>query len=100
MKSITWFRATGPLVGRQALCQNTPSRPEQKKRMDDLLDENRAALVNRYQALQQEESKIESLSRAPTLEETTIFAQIDLVAQAGQNWKKQIPICCCRSAKK
>ena len=57
-------------------------RPEQKKRMDDLFDENRATLVSRYQALQQEESKMEALSHAQTLEESVLFAQIDRVAQA------------------
>src|ERR1700674_5834822 len=43
-------------------------RPEQKKRMDDLFDENRATLVSRYQTLQQEESKMDALSHAQMLE--------------------------------
>jgi Spy/CpxP family protein refolding chaperone len=63
-------------------------RPEQKKRMDDLFDENRATLVSRYQALQQEESKMEALSRAQTLEESALFAQIDRVAQARAELEK------------
>jgi Spy/CpxP family protein refolding chaperone len=63
-------------------------RPEQKKHMDDLFDENRAALVTRYQALQQEESKMEALSRAQTLEESALFAQIDRVAQARAELEK------------
>jgi len=63
-------------------------RPEQKKRMDDLFDENRATLVSRYQALQQEESKMEVLSRAQTLEESALFAQIDRVAQARAELEK------------
>src|ERR1700752_2226185 len=32
-------------------------RPDQKKRMDGLFDENRGNLVNRYEAVQQEEQK-------------------------------------------
>jgi Spy/CpxP family protein refolding chaperone len=63
-------------------------RPEQKKRMDDLFDQNRATLVSRYQSLQQEESKMEALSRAQTLEESTLFAQIDRVAQARAELEK------------
>jgi Spy/CpxP family protein refolding chaperone len=63
-------------------------RPEQKKRMDDLFDENRATLLSRYQALQQEESKMEALSHSATLEESTLFAQIDRVAQARAELEK------------
>ena len=63
-------------------------RPDQKKRMDGLFDENRANLVNRYEALQQEESKMETLSHAQTLDETALFAQIDRVAQARADLEK------------
>jgi Spy/CpxP family protein refolding chaperone len=63
-------------------------RPEQKKRMDDLFDENRATLVSRYQVLQQEESKMEALSHARTLDESALFAQIDRVAQARAELEK------------
>jgi len=63
-------------------------RPEQKKRMDDLFDDNRATLVSRYQALEQEESKMEALGHAQTLEESALFAQIDRVAQARAELEK------------
>lgn len=63
-------------------------RPEQKARMDGLFDENRATLVTRYQALQQEESKMETLSRVQTLDESALFAQIDRVAQARADLEK------------
>jgi Spy/CpxP family protein refolding chaperone len=63
-------------------------RPEQKKRMDEIFDENRTTLVSHNQALQQEESKLEGLSRAQTLEESTLFAQIDRVAQARAELEK------------
>jgi Spy/CpxP family protein refolding chaperone len=63
-------------------------RPEQQKRMDGLFEENRANLVNRYQALQQEESKMEALSRGQSLEESALFAQIDRVAQARADLEK------------
>jgi Spy/CpxP family protein refolding chaperone len=63
-------------------------RADQKKRMDGLFDGNRANLVNRYETLQQEESKMETLSHAQTLDETTLFAQIDHVAQARADLEK------------
>jgi Spy/CpxP family protein refolding chaperone len=68
--------------------KNLHLRPGQKKRMDGLFDENRANLVNRYEALQQEESKLEVLSHAQTLDESTLFAQIDRVAQARADLEK------------
>ena len=63
-------------------------RPDQQKRMDGLFDENRAVLVNRYQALQQEESKLEALSHAQILDEATLFAQIDRVSAARADLEK------------
>jgi Spy/CpxP family protein refolding chaperone len=63
-------------------------RPEQKKRMDSLFDENRANLVNRYQALQQEEQKMEALSHASSPDESVLFAQIDRVALARADLEK------------
>jgi Spy/CpxP family protein refolding chaperone len=63
-------------------------RPEQQKRMDGLFDENRSTLVNRFQTLQQEESKMEALSRASNLDEATLFSQIDRVAQARADLEK------------
>lgn len=63
-------------------------RPEQQKRMDGLFDENRGMLVSRFQTLQQEESKMEALSRASNLDEATLFSQIDRVAQARADLEK------------
>jgi Spy/CpxP family protein refolding chaperone len=68
--------------------KNLHLRPDQKKRMDGLFDENRANLVNRYEALQQEESKMEVLSHAQTLDESALFTQIDRVAQARADLEK------------
>jgi Spy/CpxP family protein refolding chaperone len=68
--------------------KNLHLRADQKKRMDGLFDENRANLVNRYDALQQEESKMEVLSHAQTLDEGALFAQIDRVAQARADLEK------------
>jgi Spy/CpxP family protein refolding chaperone len=63
-------------------------RPDQQKRMDGLFDENRTNLVSRYEALQQEESKMEALSHGQTLDEGALFSQIDRVAQARAELEK------------
>ena len=63
-------------------------RSDQQKRMDGLFDENKTNLVNRFQTLQQEESKMEALSHADALDENALFAQIDRVAQARADLEK------------
>jgi Spy/CpxP family protein refolding chaperone len=63
-------------------------RPAQQKRMDAIFEENRSTLVSRYQALQQEESKMEALSHGQTLDEATLFTQIDRVSQARTDLEK------------
>ena len=63
-------------------------RPEQQKRMDGLFEENRASLVGRYETLQQEEATMETLSHGQTLDENTLFAQIDRVAHARADLEK------------
>jgi hypothetical protein len=63
-------------------------RSEQQKRMDSLFEQNKASLVSKYQALQQEESKMEALSHADALDEGALFAQIDRVAQARADLEK------------
>ena len=70
------------------LIQKLTLTADQQKRMDGLFDENRAALVSRYQTLQQEESRLETLSHAQTLDEATLFAQIDRVSQARADLEK------------
>jgi hypothetical protein len=62
--------------------------PEQKKRMDTVFDANRANLVSSYQTLQQEESRMEDLSRTKTLDEKALFSQIDRVTQALADLEK------------
>jgi len=63
-------------------------RSDQQKRMDSLFDQNKNNLVNRFQTLQQEESKMEALSHADTLDESALFTQIDRVAQARADLEK------------
>jgi Spy/CpxP family protein refolding chaperone len=56
--------------------------PDQQKRMDQIFDQNRSSLLKSLDVLQGEESKMEALVRAPVLDEPTLFAEIDRVAQA------------------
>jgi hypothetical protein len=56
--------------------------------MDTLFDENKTNLVSRFQTLQQEESRMEDLSHAQSLDENALFAQIDRVAQARADLEK------------
>ena len=55
---------------------------DQQKRMDSVFNANKGAIVDSYNALQHEQSKLQTLSQAKTLDEQKIFAQIDAVAQA------------------
>jgi Spy/CpxP family protein refolding chaperone len=57
-------------------------RPDQQKHMDDVFDQNRTTLLRNYENLQQEEQKMEALVHGSVLDEATLFAQIDRVAQA------------------
>ena len=63
-------------------------RPEQQTRMDAIFEQNRNTLVTRYQGLQQAESQMEEISRSPNPDETTLFTQIDRVAQARADLEK------------
>ena len=68
--------------------QDLHLRPEQQKRMDSIFEENRGNLVSRYTALQQEESRMEALSRAQNPNEPELDAQIDRVSRARADLEK------------
>jgi hypothetical protein len=50
--------------------------------MDTIFDERRAGLLQRFEVLQQEQNKLEALTRARVLDETALMAAIDHVTQA------------------
>jgi len=62
--------------------------PGQQRRMDDIFKANKAQLVSLYKGLRREEAQLDKLSRARTLDETQIDAQIDRVAQARAELEK------------
>jgi|SRR6185312_15441059 Spy/CpxP family protein refolding chaperone len=55
---------------------------DQQRHMDTIFEQNRPMLLKRYEALEQEEQRMEALTHAKTLDETALFAQIDRIEQA------------------
>jgi Spy/CpxP family protein refolding chaperone len=55
---------------------------DQQRHMDAIFEQNRSTLLKRYESLQQEEQRMEELTHARTLDEASLFAQIDRIEQA------------------
>jgi Spy/CpxP family protein refolding chaperone len=55
---------------------------DQQRHMDAIFEQNRPALLKRYENLGLEEQRMEALTHAKTLDETALFAQIDRIEQA------------------
>jgi hypothetical protein len=56
--------------------------------MDAIFEQNRGALMARFQGLQQAEAQLDELSKSPMPDESALFAQIDRVAQARAELEK------------
>lgn len=63
-------------------------RPEQQAHMDAIFEQNRGALISRFEGLQQAEAQLNALANAAEPDETALFAQIDRVAQARAELEK------------
>lgn len=63
-------------------------RSDQQRRMDAIFEQNRTVLLKRYETLQQEEQRMETLVHASTLDENALFSQIDRVEQARADLEK------------
>ncbi len=63
-------------------------RPDQQRQMDATFESNRSLLLKRYSDLQQEQSRLETMTRAKTLDEGMLFAQIDRIAGARADLEK------------
>ena len=63
-------------------------RPEQQTRKDAIFEQNRAALLSRFEGVQQAEAQMEQLSNSPAPDEAALFAQIDRVAQTRADLEK------------
>jgi Spy/CpxP family protein refolding chaperone len=57
-------------------------RKDQQKKMDQVFNANRTAILDSYNTLKKEQTQLDALSKQPKLDEARIFASIDAVAQA------------------
>jgi Spy/CpxP family protein refolding chaperone len=64
------------------IVQSVGLRPEQQRKMDSVFNANKGVILDRYESLQQEEGRMEALTKQLPLQESAIFAQVDRVAQA------------------
>jgi Spy/CpxP family protein refolding chaperone len=62
--------------------------PDQIKKMDDVFTANRLKLIDRFAAVQKEETVMEPLVAADPPDENKLLAQIDKVAQARAELEK------------
>jgi Spy/CpxP family protein refolding chaperone len=63
-------------------------RNDQQRRMDGIFEANRGSLLRSFENLEQEQGRLETLTRARALDESALFAQIDRVAQARAELEK------------
>ena len=63
-------------------------RTDQQLRMDSLFEQNRPILLRRFEALGGEQLRMESLLHASVLDEGSLYAQIDRIAQARAELEK------------
>jgi Spy/CpxP family protein refolding chaperone len=63
-------------------------RPDQQQRMDAIFERNRGALTSSFQNAQQAQTQMEELAKSSSPDETSLFAQIDRVAQAHAELEK------------
>ena len=71
-----------------SFAKNLKLRPDQQTRMDQIFEQNRPALLTRFQGVQQAQAQLETLSRSSSLDEAALFAQIDRLAQARAELEK------------
>jgi Spy/CpxP family protein refolding chaperone len=72
----------------RGIAKSLKLRPEQQTRMDAIFEQNRAALLTRFETVHQAEAQMEELSKSSTPDEGALFAQIDRVSQARAELEK------------
>jgi Spy/CpxP family protein refolding chaperone len=81
----------GP-VGRwwddKSVTQTIGLRNEQKKQMDAIFNANKPTILASYKAFLSEQSKLEKISKDPTVDQARVFAAIDAVSQARASLQK------------
>jgi Spy/CpxP family protein refolding chaperone len=68
--------------------RNLKLRPDQQTHMDAIFEQNRGALVTRFQGVLQAQAQLDSLAKSTSPDEAALFAQIDRVAQARAELEK------------
>lgn len=68
--------------------KNLKLRTDQQQRMDVLFEQNRPVLLRRFEALEQEQLRMEALLHANILDEGSLYTQIDRIAQARAELEK------------
>lgn len=63
-------------------------RPEQQANMDAIFEQNRTALISRFEGVEQAEAQLNQLANVPEPDEAALFAQIDRVAEARADLEK------------
>ena len=63
-------------------------RKDQQKKMDLIFNANKSAILENYNSLMREESKLDAATREPQLDKAKIFAGIDAVNQARAGLEK------------
>jgi Spy/CpxP family protein refolding chaperone len=62
--------------------------PDQQRKMDDILQQNRLKLIDLNATLEKEEVVMEGLMRGPQLDDAKILPQVDRIAQARAELEK------------
>ncbi len=63
-------------------------RGEQQRRMDEIFDANKPAILASFKALLAEQDKLTTLNKSAQPQQTAVFAQIDVVNQARASLQK------------
>jgi Spy/CpxP family protein refolding chaperone len=81
----------GP-VGRwwddKAVVQAIGLRRDQQKKMDEIFNANKPAILASYKSFQSEQSKLEKIGKDPRADKERLFAAIDAVSQARASLQK------------
>ena len=81
MRSRTQLGLLGRWWDDKHLAKDLQLRPDQKQHMDAIFATSRPALQKTFQDYQQEQGRLEAMYRSKSLDESTLYAQIDKVSQ-------------------
>ena len=82
MRSKTQLGLLGRWWDDKHFAKDLKLRPEQQQHMDSIFESSRPALSKSLQDYQGEQAKLNAMYRSTTLDENTLYAQIDRVSQA------------------